>query len=128
MKTLEDRIAGKCIHFNGISNKCCDAGIRYDSVRDTSDRPYKLPCLKNNPMGGGSCEKVQFLTPDQVKEKAEEILSHAAMGLVALDRIIKDGKQSGSVECPSCNGKLNYVKAGNGHIHAGCKCGVRLTE
>jgi hypothetical protein len=52
MKSLHEQIANKCIHFNGIMEKTCKAGICYSDVREEpGEGPYKFPCLKQ----GGEC-------------------------------------------------------------------------
>ena len=55
-KTLKEQISQRCIHFTGLMNKECKAGVKYADVR--FDRPYKLPCLKQ----GGTCDKCEFMT------------------------------------------------------------------
>lgn len=36
--------AGNCRHFTGIQNDTCKAGVAYESVKDKSVRPLRIPC------------------------------------------------------------------------------------
>jgi hypothetical protein len=49
MRDREDQVSRemqRCRHFNGIQHKCCEAGVNYMSVRDTSGKGLaKFPCL-----------------------------------------------------------------------------------
>lgn len=36
---------GDCRHFTGIQHDRCEAGQRYEVVKDTATKPYRLPCL-----------------------------------------------------------------------------------
>lgn len=125
--SLEEQVSRKCIHFNGIMNKCCEAGINYDSVR--IDRPFKFPCLKQ----GGECASAVFPTEEQVKKELEEMEARTTQTISAMiliqDHIQKTKDQSGTIKCV-CGGKLSYAVAGsNGHIRANCKdCGISFME
>ena len=125
--SLQDQIARKCIHFNGVMEKICKAGISYADVR--IDKPYKFPCLQQ----GGECSHAQFLTDDQVKERLIEMENDSVKALVAYTSVkehyIKTKEQSGKVAC-QCGGELHYAVASiNGHIWAKCKsCGISFVE
>lgn len=82
MKTLHEQIANKCIHFNGILNKICKAGINYDNVK--IDRPFKFPCLKQ----GGECSYAKFLTEEEVNTKVAEIEDKGIKAMIAVETII----------------------------------------
>lgn len=75
MKSIEEQISDKCIHFTGLGNKVCDAGVEYDSVKTKSTSPYKIPCLRNCQMSGGfyGCDKQHFPTEEEIKTEVEEI-------------------------------------------------------
>jgi len=128
MKTLEEQIANKCIHFNGIMNDCCKAGIRYAEVR-MNDKPYKFPCLKQ----GGECPKSQFLTHEEAKRKLAETLAWGENVLLvyvkAKDHFEKNKNNPGVMTC-ECGGELKYIVAEtNGHMRAKCSaCGLSFTE
>lgn len=125
--TIEEQIANRCIHFNGIMNDTCKAGVCYSDVR--VDKPYKFPCLKQ----GGTCVHAQFLTPEEVE--AEVKLKRAAgMKSIAIYAKVKahhteTGEMYGKLTC-DCGGELSYhVAPVNGHIWAKCnKCGIGIAE
>lgn len=120
---LIDQISGKCIHFNGISNKTCNEGIKYEDVRDESERPYRFPCLKRVEVG--SCLLAKFPTKEEAEKEAIEIeaLQNKTVNAVVLvkEHIQKTGKKVGSIQCPGCGGQLNYsTEQINGHVSATC--------
>lgn len=125
--SLEDQISRKCIHFNGVMNDLCNAGVKYSDVR--IDKPYKFPCLSQ----GGECPKASFRTEDEVKQKVAEIEGSGIKVLVAIgsikDHVAKTNDRSGSIPC-QCGGKLHFtVAAVNGHIWAKCiTCGMAFNE
>lgn len=130
MLTLEEQIARKCIHFNGVMENICKAGIKYKDVREEPEHgPYNFPCLKQ----GGQCPKAQFPTDEQVKERVEEIEDSGAKALIAMvsvkEHYAKTKEQSGKIPC-QCGGELHYVVASlNGHVHAKCNsCGISFNE
>ena len=120
---LIDQISGRCVRFNGLSNKECKEGVKYENVRDESVRPFRFPCLKRHE--GGRCLSVKFPTPEEAEKEAaeiEEVQNRTVNALVLVKQNIKKtGELSGSIECPGCGGKLNYSSAKiNGHVHASC--------
>lgn len=133
MKSINKQIADKCIHFTGLMNKQCNAGIMYEIVKLPNQRPYKIPCLKNNLMSGGVCNSMQFPDKEEVNKQVQGIKE---MGLKMMsayklvkEHIEKTGKKYGKIECPDCGGNLHYTSAScNGHIWAKCKCGLGWME
>ena len=127
MKSLEDQISNRCIHFNGIMNKCCKVGINYDDVK--VDKPFKFPCLKQ----GGECSHSQFPSPEQVQERIKEISElgeRASIAYAAIKAYYNRHKQQhGKIQC-DCGGELSYTVAkDNGHIWAKCsKCDISFAE
>lgn len=125
--SLHDQVARKCIHFNGVMNKTCKAGINYADVR--IDKPYKFPCLQQ----GGQCPHAEFRTEAQVKEFIDKMEDDSVKALVAYatvkDHYAKTKEQSGNVPC-QCGGELHYTIASlNGHIWAKCNsCGISFNE
>ncbi len=130
MLSLEEQIASKCIHFNGVMSKVCKAGINYADVRvDDSDGPYKFPCLQQ----GGQCASAEFRTHAQVKKEMAEIEDSCNKTIIAMstikDHIHKTKEQRGKVKC-ECGGELHFTVAKiNGHVHANCpSCGISFME
>lgn len=128
MKTIEQQMSDKCIHFNGIMNECCKAGIKYSEVRST-DKPYKFPCLKQ----GGSCASSQFRTPEEVEKRIAEMVDNSIKVLGAYlkvkDHSEKTKQDHGKLPC-ECGGELHYAVAqGNGHIRVKCsRCEIAFME
>lgn len=130
MRSLEEQIANKCIHFTGIMDKQCKTGIKYEDVRvDDDNGPYKFPCIKT----GGECSLAQFLTYDQVKQRVDEIENKGIKVAIAMaeikDHVAKTKVKAGKIPC-QCGGELHYVVASlNGHVHAKCNsCGISFNE
>lgn len=127
MKTLKEQIADKCIHFNGIMNKECNAGINYDEFK--LDRPFKFPCLKQ----GGKCSHAKFRTEEEVDEYVKSIEDRGVKAMVAISAIkdhhTRTKQPTGKVPC-QCGGELSYVVASvNGHVWAKCNtCGISFNE
>lgn len=72
-KTIKQQIEDRCIHFTGIQNQVCKAGIKYVDIRDESQKPYLFPCNRNLKNSGSHCDKCQFPTVKQVDELLKEI-------------------------------------------------------
>lgn len=129
MLSLEEQIARMCIHFNGIMERVCKAGITYADVRVEGEGPYKFPCLKQ----GGECSKAQFRTVEEVNAKVSEIENSGIRVIVAAnnikDHIERTKKQSGKIQC-QCGGNLHYTVAQiNGHVWAKCdSCDISFNE
>lgn len=123
------KMLNKCIHFNGIINKECKAGVNYQSVADQTQRPLIFPCIKN----GGHCPKKKLPTEEEVDKKLKEIEETEAVVLNAYLEIKKEynisGKTSGKHPC-SCGGNINYrIVEGNGHVWAKCdSCKIMFIE
>lgn len=129
MKTVAEQILSKCIHFTGVQNKVCEAGIVYQDVIDANDKPYKFPCLNE---GNTQCCKREFPTKEEAERKAKEIDDSCAAVVTAIVQIkakVKGGEKQGQIDC-KCGGKINYATAEcNGHIRAKCtKCDIQFME
>lgn len=120
-------VAGRCIHFTGLMNKTCKAGISYGDVRVTTEgRPHKIPCLLGPVIHGGSCASCQFPTREQV-EQTEALIKQAGASAITARAAIVDHLQSTKqstavITCPICQAKtLHYYRSkSNGHIRASC--------
>lgn len=138
-RSLAAQIEDKCIHFNGLQNDRCDAGVRYEVVRvehapiayRRADSPavYRQsasrPCHDSMNLGGAVCTNRCAPTPEYVAKRVADSEREIAATFTARARITDatGGKRgaTGVVECPVCNGKLSYsVASSNGHIHARC--------
>lgn len=128
MLSLEEQVARKCIHFTGIMDKVCKAGIKYAEVRDESQKPYGFPCIQT----GGQCPNAQYRTPEEVKSYIAEMQEEGmkTLGAVALvkSHFEKTKMPSGKIQC-HCGGDLFYAVASNGHARGKCnKCKLSFVE
>lgn len=130
-KTIKERakeLQCKCLHFNGVQNETCRAGVAYKSFTGG------LPCLKFDNRKSdtwGKCEKHKLPTDAEALEMAmkrqaelEKVLGNMAKVAVVLDPIRteykgKDGR--GELECPCCGSVLRWsIAAYNGHMRVHC--------
>jgi hypothetical protein len=124
---------GKCVHFNGSVNPCCEAGVNYRALVGGQDFGWlkRLPCLvKYAGPDAVTCEKRQEPTAEQIEaskremEEAIERINKVRAAIVAhLGGPWKKGMEgsSGSIPCPCCSGTVRFSRAGyNGHVHAHC--------
>lgn len=128
-RSLAEQIRDKCVHFNGVQNKVCKAGVEYDSV---GVRGCGVPCLRR--VGKGAeldCDKRQWPTEQEVQDAVGSSRMASARMLAGLAAVSEDAKRRGlgkghggrgDVACPVCEGgTIHYSVAGvNGHRHARC--------
>lgn len=127
-----------CVHFTGIQNATCKAGVNYHAqFGDGAGCFANIACTQafaraDFPLK--ECATVQYPTRDQAEaeENEREALTKrtlSAMKLAHEDAAAKGyGKGNGgqdSIKCPLCpDGILRYSVAGyNGHMHAACTKG-----
>jgi hypothetical protein len=121
--TLHDQIAKRCIHFNGVLNDNCEAGICYKTIKD-------LPCFRKSVDMNAkpeSCVNCEWPTEEYISEILEEADRESARMMMASDLIEKikrdhKGKNWTGIEvCPVCGGDLHLSHAAcNGHIWGKC--------
>lgn len=139
---------GKCIHFNGVSNACCEAGVDYKKLAGWPEVGWtnRLPCHTADYKSGSGyslptveaeqakCEKFALPTAEEIAADEKKIAEHFERMAKARAAIVahlggpwKKGMPSraGSIDCPCCGiapAKLNFTRSGyNGHIHAACE-------
>lgn len=120
----EQRRACRCVHFTGIGNNVCKAGVVYDSF----ERGKSLPCiLKMQHLGEQNvCAKYEKPTAESLA-KEDRAWDKMYGDMMKARKAITDlaGKRRGvlgKLPCPVCaSGNLSYSISGyNGHIHATC--------
>jgi hypothetical protein len=123
--------ANQCRFFNGVQNKTCKAGVRYDAIK--TDRI--LPCLaighsaKMTPdQRRNLCPKLEFPSAEELAEDQKRIDAAIAELMKANDVIAKVKNEHrrkdwiGVEVCPICGGKLHMTHAAyNGHVHGRCE-------
>lgn len=114
-----------CVHFNGVQNEHCRAGVAYESF----ERPG-IPCMTDF-CKGQVCAQRHFPTPEEVQEMIAADEAAFERTSKAISAVAKDAKSKGlkkrsggqsSIPCPVCEtGTLAYSVSGyNGHIHGRC--------
>lgn len=105
-----------CRHFNGIDHGTCKAGVGYESVRDSSQRPYAWPCFKSDGCSE-RCAQVSYLTPDEIAGKEREASA-------ALEAFVNNLNNN---ICPHCKTPIAEKKQ-VGRCVYGYPCGHRLYQ
>lgn len=134
-KSPREKIASRCVHFNGLMNKTCKAGIVYDEIDKDNRMLYraKLPCHKPDkylPEGESQCHcpSLEFPSKEQIEKELkedEERTNKIILAMEAVKPIRKEHKGkdwTGTITCPVCQGELHVSHAKyNGHIMAQCE-------
>lgn len=125
MRTLEEQIRSRCIHFNGVQCGICHAGVPYSQFRLFGKG---LPCIRYPDESPPTCDKRESPTDEVVaKELAEHEAFEARFSktLPIIARVKKEHKNNnwrGIETCPVCGGKLHLSHAAfNGHVHGRCE-------
>lgn len=105
-----------CRHYSGMMNKVCDAGVEYDSIKDTSVVPYRWHCI--NADTAIQCAKREEYTPEEIAEQKRKAAAFLA-GLVGF----WDGT---SDVCPQCGATVEEAKQVGRSVYVrpcGCRAG-----
>lgn len=114
---------GTCKHFNGVSNNCCEAGVRYPLGRS-------LPCIERFNKAGVVCDKREEPTDAEIAAEQAKVDAF----LKDFDTIVQpwvNAKKAAFTKgtsvrsadtCPKCKGIIRYSICGsNGHMMARCE-------
>jgi hypothetical protein len=141
---------GKCVHFNGMQNTCCNAGVNYRQAFGRNRETHREPCIsewKSHERVDGKMVPIwkpwgrpeqQVIPCDKFRlPTAEEIAADEAEFQRSLDRMRtvmavvskwrtwsrknRVAKQE-AIDCPTkCGGKLHLSQAAlNGHVWGRC--------
>jgi hypothetical protein len=134
--------AGKCVHYNGTVNACCEAGVNYQALAGSGHGwAVRLPCFNAEYLS--ETGKLVLLPPVSTCDKrqeptADELAADETWMAERMDRLGKirvaivaaiggpwkrgDPVERGTIPCPCCEGgTVSYSRASyNGHIHAAC--------
>lgn len=106
-----------CRHYSGIGNsKTCDAGVEYESIKDTSAVPYRWHCI--NADSAVPCALREDYTPEEIAEQKRRAAAFLA-GLVAF----WDGEIDA---CPQCGEKVESARQVGRSVYVspcGCRAG-----
>ena len=113
-----------CKHYNGTMNETCKVGVKYDSIKDTSQKPYRWICTDLD--ATATCPSCARKTLEEIAERKKYLNDRLAYLLLAISKIkplrVKGKTTIGEIECPKCQGRLHYSIAGyNGHVHGQCE-------
>jgi len=130
MRSLRQQIEEKCIHFNGVQNDTCKAGIKYTELKGRGfpcfrgGMAYKLKTTETQ-IG---CDKLEWPSEEYIQNELKEhddAFAKVEAGLNAVKHIREEYKGRhfrGVIECPVCKGKLHVRHAAcNAHVHAHCE-------
>jgi hypothetical protein len=103
-----------CVQFNGIQHKTCEAGIRYDTVRDVSQRPYRWPCFTDE-SAATSCLGRRMPTPEETELHVASVEAWLAE--------LRDKQRRG--ECVHCGATIERAEQVEKCLYA-VPCGCRI--
>jgi hypothetical protein len=105
----------RCRHFTGVGLGTCAAGVSYQSVKDTTVRPYRFPC--SSPDSATRCAFAHYYTADELAAQEQE-MDEAA-------RRMADDLKHG--RCPECHQPVER-RVQVGRCVYGEPCGHRLYQ
>ena len=107
---------GICVHFNGIKNKCCDAGVNYYETFGEEPGIFKrLPCLEQT-----RCACASLRLPTRQELDAYELEAQRDIEIVmALDAAVASGQTEGTIRC-TCGGTISWVHPKSLALRAKC--------
>jgi hypothetical protein len=119
-----------CVHFNGILNKACRAGVVYHDLFGSGVGCFKHIACLDDPESI-KCQLVEFPARDRAEAIVAEDDRIVENFMRALPSVRKHAKEAGlgignggigQLLCPmECGGIMHYRVAGvNGHLHAKC--------
>lgn len=107
-----------CRHYAGMwEKKNCDAGVEYESIKDTSVIPYRYHCIHVD--SAVPCALRAEYTPEEIEEAHRQIAA-------ALTRFASflDGE---SDECPHCGATIESAEKIGRCVYAR-PCGCRVMQ
>jgi hypothetical protein len=110
-----------CKNYNGLARKACDVEINYREVFGGfgSLDCDTIPCLNRD--SHILCESATYRTPEEIEAERVEVSQLFGFISQACKSIATQSGYIGVVDCPKCNGKLNWSRASNGHVHGTCQ-------
>jgi len=125
---------GNCVHFTGIQQDCCRAGVNYIDLvgGERFCMALRLPCWTSTLPSAQRVEKVacaKYADPSdaQIAARRAEIddTMERMRKVVPVVKVWREqaprGKQE-VIECPACAGRLHLSQSSyNGHVHGHCE-------
>ena len=107
-----------CKHYNGVGNSStCKVGVAYDTVRDTSQKPFRWCCIHAD--AKTECALREEYTPEEIAEQQRQI----AAVFVRMAAFL-DGEGD---ECPHCGAKIESAEQVGRCVYAR-PCGCRVVQ
>ncbi len=115
-ESIVKAVEGRCVHFTGIANKCCGAGIQYADVT----RGRSSPCLAQYNPDGLTCDRLEWPSPEQVAawrahvDRRNDLRAQGLSGCCEApfdeSAVIKEGRHKGhgTYRCSRC-GQVAFV-------------------
>ncbi len=115
--SIRSQIADVCLHFTGLQNEKCAAGVYYLDM--TEDGAYRLPCFrdKGTDKSGkpqNDCPKLTWRTDQEIDAEIDK-LNRAAVAYF---------EQLKTAVCPYCHHKVDAYRQVEGSVYAD-PCGHR---
>ena len=114
MDDLKEKILDRCIHFSGFGDKECKAGVSYETVKDTTQRPFRWPCTRG--AIAVSCPSKETCSEEEAQAEVDE-----------WEKVLKEADENAAKGlCPTC-GKTVEPRKQVGRCVYGA-CGHRLYQ
>lgn len=117
-------MSNKCKYYTGaIASKCCKADVNYRELVGGIDVGWlrRLPCvhtsLRKNQV---ICNQFVEMTDQDIEEEKKELDKLEKASVKVISNIRKLDKSYGLIDCPLCNGTIQFSVRSNGHVHAHC--------
>jgi len=134
MKSIAEKVQEtmqKCIHFNGVMNQKCKAGVEYRQLFGSEPGWGKHLCCLNDSQSPVWCDKASMPTQEQAEAIVADREARFQRVMTALVAAADDAERRGlkkgnggygRIKCPNCpDGTLSYSVASiNGHMHGQC--------
>lgn len=107
-----------CRHYTGaLSNTSCEAGVEYDAVRDTTQKPFHLPCT--DPAVRDRCVSFEAYTDDEIAKHNRAITGW-------MQHLADFGEKKRS-DCPQCKQEVTQLVQVGRCVYCN-PCGHRLWQ
>lgn len=118
---MSEKVPRRCIHFTGVQNQRCRAGIEYQAFRHglmEKGFPGWLPCLSDET----DCRARTRKTAEDLAEEERQFEEIFELVRKARSGILANADTSGRaiIKCPKCANGLVWIVASNGHVHGKC--------
>ncbi len=107
---------GQCIHFHGVQHDTCRAGVKLVTIRDTSQRPFRWPCVELEDLGPATTTCAKYIEPTVQQLATQEAEIAAIVALMAA--------RTSRGECCHCGTPMTSVRQVGMCIYA-APCGCR---